>query len=253
MHLGCQGLYSNRLNGQSDDITTQQGLSSVDVMGFLSGKKKVDAERGMLEIKGTMNALTLRIRRLDTRRAEEQKKAKEAMSQGDRDTARSHLSIVVELESRRGRYQQQYLTLETAVLNIEEAKDQAEVLRAFTVANDALTDARAMLSPTEIQLQLDKLSESFEHITIAGELLSEDLSTAESTVESDERIERQLEAMEAEVLLEKEGVLPSLQTPAASATTKPAEQVKSEEKRIDELLADLEKEAQEEREREAQR
>jgi phage shock protein A len=96
-------------------------------MGFLSGKKKVDAERGMLEIKGTMNALTLRIRRLDTRRAEEQKKAKESMSQGDRGTARSHLSIVVELESRRGRYQQQYLTLETALLNIEEAKDQAEV------------------------------------------------------------------------------------------------------------------------------
>ena len=82
--------------------------------------------------------------------------------------------------------------------------------------------------------------------------MSEDLSTGESTVESDERIERQLEAMEAEVLLEKEGVLPSLQTPATT-TAKPAEQVKSEEKRIDELLADLEKEAQEEREREAQR
>lgn len=237
----------------SKDMTsqTEQGLSSVTVMGFLSGKKKVDAERGILEIKGTMNAMTLRIRRLDTRRAEEQKKAKEAMAQGDRDQARSHLSIVVELESRRGRYQQQYLTLETALLNIEEAKDQAEVLRAFTIANDALTDARAMLSPTEIQLQLDKLSESFEHITIAGELLSEDLSTGESTVEADERIERQLEAMEAEVLLEKEGVLPSLETPIS--TKKPAEQVKSEEKRIDELLADLEKEAQEEREREAQR
>ncbi|MHA1939055.1 MAG: Snf7 family protein, partial [Candidatus Thorarchaeota archaeon] len=176
---------------------------------------------------------------------------KEAMSQGDRDQARSHLSIVVELESRRGRYQQQYLTLETALLNIEEAKDQSEVLRAFTIANDALTDARAMLSPAEIQMQLDKLSESFEHITIAGELLSEDLSTGESTVESDERIERQLEAMEAEVLLEKEGVLPSLETPIG--VKKPAEQVKTEEKRIDELLADLEKEAQEEREREAQR
>jgi hypothetical protein len=108
-----------------------------------------------------------------------------------------------------------------------------------------------MLSPAEIQMQLDKLSESFEHITIAGELLSEDLSTGESTVESDERIERQLEAMEAEVLLEKEGVLPSLETPIG--VKKPAEQVKTEEKRIDELLADLEKEAQEEREREAQR
>ena len=75
-------------------------------MGFLSGKKKVDAERGILEIKGTMNALTLRIRRLETRMVEEQKKAKDAMSRGDRTIARHHLSIVVDLENRRGRYQQ---------------------------------------------------------------------------------------------------------------------------------------------------
>ncbi|MFX0107533.1 MAG: Snf7 family protein [Candidatus Hodarchaeota archaeon] len=217
-------------------------------MGFLSGKKKVDAERGILEIKGTMNALTLRIRRLDTRMAEEQKSAKDAMSQGDRTSARSHLSIVVDLENRRGRYQQQYLTLETALLNVEEAKDQAEVLRAFTIANDALTEARSLLSPTEIQLQLDRLSQSFEHISIAGELLSEDLSTA-GGIESDERIERQLDSLEAEVLLEKEGVLPPLET---KATERPAEQVKSDEKRIDELLADLENDARAEREREAE-
>ncbi|MHA2601985.1 MAG: Snf7 family protein [Candidatus Thorarchaeota archaeon SMTZ1-83] len=217
-------------------------------MGFLSGKKKVDAERGILEIKGTMNALTLRIRRLDTRMVEEQKKAKEAMARGDRSQARGHLSIVVDLETRRGRYQQQFLTLETALLNVEEAKDQAEVLRAFTIANDALTDARAMLSPTEIQLQLDKLSESFEHISIAGELLSEDLSTGAS-VESEERIDRQLESMEAEILLEKEGVLPALGTETGTRTP---EQAKSDEKRIDDLLADLEREAKEEREREAQ-
>ena len=133
-------------------------------------------------------------------------------------------------------------------MNVEEAKDQAEVLRAFTIANDALTDARAMLSPTEIQLQLDKLSESFEHISIAGELLSEDLSTGAS-VESEERIDRQLESMEAEILLEKEGVLPALGTETG---TKTPEQAKSEEKRIDDLLADLEREAKEEREREAQ-
>ena len=141
-------------------------------MGFLSGKKKVDAERGILEIKGTMNALTLRIRRLETRQIEEQAKAKEAMSRGDRTAARSHLSVVVELENRRGRYQQQFLTLETALMNIEEAKDQSEVLRAFTIANDALTAARQMLRPGEIQEQLDKLSQSFEEISIAGELLS---------------------------------------------------------------------------------
>ncbi|MHA2424324.1 MAG: Snf7 family protein [Candidatus Thorarchaeota archaeon] len=218
-------------------------------MGFLSGKKKVDAERGILEIKGTMNALTLRVRRLETRQIEEQAKAKEAMSRGDRTAARSHLSVVVELETRRGRYQQQFLTLETALMNIEEAKDQSEVLRAFTIANDALTSARAMLRPGEIQEQLDKLSQSFEEISIAGELLSEDLSTSDMSVDAEERIDRQLDAMEAEILLEKEGVLPPLGT---KETASPEAAREGKEKKIDDLLADLEREAKEEREREAQ-
>lgn len=221
-------------------------------MGFLSGKKKVNTERGILEMKGTMNALTLRMRRLETRMTEEQKSAKNAMAQGNRSSARSHLTIVVDLENRRSRYQQQFLTLETALLNLEEAKTQAEVLRAFTIANDALTEARSMLRPEEIQTQLDKLSESFESISIAGELLSEDLSGADSTIESEERIDRQLESMEAEVLLEKEGVLPPI---GAERGKKPKEGQadSSEEKRIDELLEDLEREAREEREREAEK
>ncbi len=223
--------------------------TSVCIMGFLSGKKKVDAERGMLEMKGTMNALTLRVRRLETRMTEEQKSAKEAMAKGDRTSARSHLSIVVDLENRKGRYQQQFLTLETALLNIEEARDQAEVLRAFGIANEALMEARTLLTPIEIQTQLDKLSESFEHITIAGELLSEDLSTTGATVEAEERIDRQLDSMEAEILLEKEGVLPPLRTKGEAIST---EKGKSEEKRIDDLLANLEREAREEREREAE-
>ncbi len=220
-------------------------------MGFLSGKKKVDTERGILEMKGTMNALTLRMRRLETRMTEEQKSAKDAMSQGNRSLARSHLTIVVDLENRRSRYQQQFLTLETALLNLEEAKTQAEVLRAFTIANDALTEARSMLRPEEIQMQLDKLSESFESISIAGELLSEDLSGADSTIESEERIDRQLEAMEAEVLLEKEGVLPPLEIEGGRKPREGTAET-TEEKRIDELLEDLEREAKEEREREAE-
>ncbi len=123
-------------------------------MGFLSGKKKVDTERGILEIKGTMNALTLRIRRLETRMQEERKSAKEAMADGEKALARSHLSIMLDLDNRRARYRQQFLTLETALLNIEEAKDQSEVLGAFKIANDALSKAQTMVSPAEIQMQL---------------------------------------------------------------------------------------------------
>ncbi len=214
-------------------------------MGFLTGKKKIDAERGMLEIRGTMNALTLRIRKLETRSAEEQRLAREAMSGGDRTGAKSHLTVVVDLDGRRARYHQQFLTLETALMSIEEARDQAEVLKAFSMANDALAQARKLLTPTEIQTQLDKLSQAFEEISIAGELLSEDLSATGSTVEAEEKVDKQLEAMEAEILLEKEGVLP----PISKEPTKTKKGEKSQEKKVDDLLADLEKEAREEREK----
>jgi phage shock protein A len=219
-------------------------------MGFLSGKKKVDTERGILEIKGTMNALTLRIRRLETRMDEEHKSAKEAMAGGDKTLARSHLSVVLDLDNRRGRYRQQFHTLETALLNIEEVKDQSEVLGAFRTANDALSKAQAMLSPVEIQMQLDRLTESFEHISEAGELLSEDLSTAGTTPDMEKKIDQQLQAMEAEILLDKERVLPPL---AKQKQKEPGRRPRAEEKRIDDLLADLEREAQEEKEREAEK
>ncbi|MGY5854643.1 MAG: hypothetical protein RTU92_13825, partial [Candidatus Thorarchaeota archaeon] len=129
-------------------------------------------------------------------------------------------------------------------------KDQADVLRAFTIANEALVEARSMLSDVEIQTQLDMLSESFEHISMAGELLSEDLSGTGSTLESEERIDRQLESLEAEVLLEKEGVLPPLQTEGEVSAGKGSD---AEEERVEKMLADLEEEAKAEKEREAER
>lgn len=219
-------------------------------MGFLSGKKKVDTERGILEIKGTMNALTLRMRRLETRMEEERRSAKDSMASGEKALARSHLSIVLDLDNRKARYRQQYLTLETALLNIEEAKDQSDVLRAFTIANDALTKAQSMLSPTEIQMQLDRLTQSFEHISEAGELLSEDLSTSGTTLEMEKKIDREIQAMEAEILLDKEKVLPPL---AKQKQKEPGRKSRTEEKRIDDLLADLEREAREEKEKEAEK
>jgi hypothetical protein len=60
--------------------------------------------------------------------------------------------------------------------------------------------------------------------------------------------------MEAEVLLEKEGVLPPLDATTSTESTPTGEkQADSDAERIDELLADLEREAKEEREREAQK
>ena len=129
-------------------------------------------------------------------------------------------------------------------------EDQSEVLGAFRTANDALSKAQTMLSPAEIQMQLDRLTQSFEQISEAGELLSEDLSTTGTTAEMEKKIDQQLDAMEAEILLDKEKVLPPL---AKQKQKEPGRKPATEEKRIDDLLADLDREAQQEKEREAEK
>ena len=218
-------------------------------MGFLSGKKKISTERGILEIKGTMNAITLRIRRLSTRIDEEQKAAREAVANGNRSMAKSHLTVVVDLENRRARYHQQLLTLETALLNVEEAKSQSDVLKAFSTANTVLTEARTILSPGDIQIQLDRLTESFEHVSLASEMLSENIIGVDEGISADQQIDRRLQAIEAEVLLEKERALPLLDT---ESIEEPVIEQKPHEMEITDLLTRLGQKADEEKQRKVQ-
>ncbi|RLI60677.1 MAG: hypothetical protein DRO93_06365, partial [Candidatus Thorarchaeota archaeon] len=145
-------------------------------MGFLSGKKSVDVEKSILDLRATINQLTLMTRRYDTRIEEQKRAAKQALAQGDREIAKTHLQIASDLRRRRARVQQQMMTLETSILHLEEARSQTEVLKAYKVARQALAEATAMLKPVEIQMELDRLSESFDRIATAGELLSEDLT-----------------------------------------------------------------------------
>ena len=75
------------------------------------------------------------------------------------------------------------------------------------------------------------------------------MSGVTASLESEEKIDRQMEALEAEVLLEKEGVLPPLQTEGEVSS---AEKESANEKRVDKMLADLEEEAKVEREKESE-
>lgn len=224
-------------------------IGMVYLMGFLSGKKKISTERGILEIRGTMNTITLRVRRLSARIVEEQKAAKEAVASGNRSLAKSHLAVVVDLENRRARYHQQLLTLETALLNVEEAKSQSDVLKAFATANTALAEARTLLSPGDIQIQLDRLTESFEHVSLASEMLSENIIGVDEGISADQQIDRRLQAIEAEVLLEKERALPSLDT---DNVREPVVGEKHHEMEINDLLTKLGQRTEEEKHRKVQ-
>ncbi|MFO7835394.1 MAG: Snf7 family protein [Candidatus Thorarchaeota archaeon] len=214
-------------------------------MGFLSGKKEVDAERGILEIKGTMNAITLRIRKLETRISEEHRAAKKAVKQGNKSVARTHLGVAVDLEKRLGRYQQQFQTLQSALMSIEESSDQTRILKTLRTANRALNQARDMLSPAEIQEEMDKLSDSLERVSISSELLSEDLVGSGTTIAEEEQIEKRLSNIEAEVLMEKKTAVPSVEKQQAAVK----QRNEAASNRVEELLLELEEEARTERER----
>ncbi len=212
-------------------------------MGFLSGKKEVDLEHSILEIRGALNALTLRIRNIEARIAQEAESARVAAARGDRGLARTHLRIAIDLEDRLSKYQQQMLTLESSLFSIEEARDQASVMRAMTAANEALEEVRGALDPTEIQVQLDRLAESLEHVSIARDLLSEDVSSSASPVDTEQRVEQRMASIEAELTLERAGVLPPLES-----LTGPEAEGNDIDSRIEDILLRLEEEARAERE-----
>ncbi len=179
-------------------------------MGFLSGKKKIDTERAIIEIKEAMNILTLRIRNIETRIEEERRRAREAMKKGDRTQARAHISIAVDLENRRDRHHQEFANLERTLMAIETARDQAIIYRAISTADTVMESIMKETSIEEIGREMSTLAERMEQVTSAEEMLAEDLGGPTRTLTDEERIDRQLESMEAEILLEKEKVLPPL-------------------------------------------
>ncbi|MBD3158275.1 MAG: hypothetical protein GF309_05740 [Candidatus Lokiarchaeota archaeon] len=226
-------------------LRTHPRTGMVHIMDFLGGKKEVDAERGILEIKSTMNAITLRIRQLETRISQKHNAAKKAIKQGNRSLAKSHLGVAVDLEKRLGRYQQQFQTLQSALMSIEESTDQTDVLKTLRIANRALNQARENLSPAEIQEEMDRLSDSLERISISSELLSEDLVGTGTSVSEKKEIEKRLSEMEAEVLMEKQSTVPSVEQQHIAARRKK----EAASDRVEELLLELEEEARMEKER----
>jgi hypothetical protein len=172
---------------------------------------KSTIEEKSIEIKGTMSALSARIRQIEVRIAEERIRAKDAIRRENKEEARSYLTIAAEYEERRARYHQQFTTLENSLMNIEEAKDQTQVLKAFEAVNTVLALVNKVLSPGEIQIQIDKLTQSLDKISLAGELLSEDLMIGETDVDTEALIDTKMEALEAELLLEKEKAIPALE------------------------------------------
>ncbi|MHA1772436.1 MAG: Snf7 family protein [Candidatus Thorarchaeota archaeon] len=235
-------------------------------MGFLSGKKRVNTEQSILELKGVINSLSLSIRQYDSQIDEHRRAAKAAIRQNDRALAKTHLQVAADLQMRRAKLHRQVMTLQAAITNITDATTQSEVYRAIRVARQALKEQAAMLRPEEIQTEMDGLADAMDQVSIAGEILSEDLTGASSSLEVEEAADRELARLEADMLLETEGVLPPVEaglapdtTPASPEATaegsSPAAEAsgESDDAKIDRILAELEREARAERKKEAEK
>ncbi|MCF2136252.1 MAG: SNF7 family protein [Candidatus Thorarchaeota archaeon] len=236
-------------------------------MGFLSGKKKVNTEQSILELKGVINSLSLSIRQYDSQIDEHRRAAKAAIRQNDRALAKTHLQVAADLQMRRAKLHRQVMTLQAAITNITDATTQSEVFRAIRVARQALKEQAAMLRPEAIQTEMDGLADAMDQVSIAGEILSEDLTGASSSLEVEEAADRELASLEAEMLMETEGVLPpvdaSLTADTVPATTKSTTETSSSsaeagsgsdtDAQIDQILAELEQEARAERKKEAEK
>ncbi len=236
-------------------------------MGFLSGKKRVNTEQSILELKGVINSLSLSIRQYDSQIAEHRRAAKAAIAQNDRALAKTHLQVAADLQMRRAKLHRQVMTLQAAITNITDATTQTEVFRAVQLARQALKEQAAMLRPEQIQAEMDGLADAMDQVSIAGEILSEDLTGASSSLEVDEAAERELARLEAEILMETEGVLPPVEaglSPESAATGTPAKATteataetetgkESDDEKIDRILAELEREARAERKKEAEK
>ncbi len=216
-------------------------------MGFLSGKKKTNPDQAIVDIKNAMNRLTLRIRRADTLIAEEKAQAKNAYMNGDKEMAKSYLRMAYDLERRRSRYYQQYINLERTLMTIEEAREQEVLVRAITAANEALEAASRVLSEAEIQKQMVQLSDGIEQVSMTEEILAEELGVTSPALETDEKIDRMFESWDAEMLLEKERVLPPLREDTRTSVRETST-TESEDSLIEERLSELEREARKKKE-----
>ncbi|MEM2141955.1 MAG: Snf7 family protein [Candidatus Thorarchaeota archaeon] len=208
-------------------------------MRFLTGKKRNEIDSTSLQLKGQLNRLEMSIRNLDHRISEEHGLAREAVVRGDRTTATAHLERKDQLESLMLKYRKQYANLESILIALQEVENQQELSRVYALANEALRAAKQELASMNIDEQMESLAAHLEDIEATGDRLSEDL-TGFRDLGMRERVARQMEALEAEVLLEKEGVLPPLR--GLTRETETADE-SSRERRIKEALDQLEDEA----------
>ena len=185
------------------------------IKGWLFGNKKRKPAETVAALRGVINRYIIRSRALRRQSEEQRSLAREVLRDGNKVAARQALL-------RRTLYMRDLNNIYNKTMNIQRVIDAIRSAQDNIVMADALKQADDVIrvslkdaAPERIEEIMLSVEDSIEQVGYTDEILS-DTTMSEAGLEEDSltALDSQLEALEAELLLEEKGELP---TPARTS------------------------------------
>ena len=192
------------------------------IKGWLFGNKNRKPPETIAALRGVINRYIIRTRGLRRQSDEQRALARDMLRDGNKVAARQALL-------RRSLYMRELNNTYNKTMNIQRvidairsAQDNIVMAGALKQADDVIRVSLRDAAPERIEEIMMSVEDSIEQVSYTDEILS-DTSMSESGLVEDElsALDSQLEALEAELLLEEKGELPTpaIRTPPIRSTT----------------------------------
>ncbi len=192
------------------------------IKGWLFGNKNRKPPETVAALRGVINRYIIRTRGLRRQSDEQRALARDMLQDGNKVAARQALL-------RRSLYMRELNNTYNKTMNIQRvidairsAQDNIVMAGALKQADDVIRVSLRDAAPERIEEIMMSVEDSIEQVSYTDEILS-DTSMSESGLVEDEltALDSQLEALEAEMLLEEKGELPTpaIRTPPIRSTT----------------------------------
>lgn len=192
------------------------------IKGWLFGNKNRKPPETVAALRGVINRYIIRTRGLRRQSDEQRALARDMLQDGNKVAARQALL-------RRSLYMRELNNTYNKTMNIQRvidairsAQDNIVMAGALKQADDVIRVSLRDAAPERIEEIMMSVEDSIEQVSYTDEILS-DTSMSESGLVEDEltALDSQLEALEAELLLEEKGELPTpaIRTPPIRSTT----------------------------------
>lgn len=207
------------------------------IKGWLFGDKKRKPAETVAALRGVINRYIIRSRALRRQADEQRALARDMLRDGNKVASKQALL-------RRTLYMRDLNNIYNKTMNIQRVIDAIRSAQDNIVMADALKKADEVIrvslkdaAPERIEEIMLSVEDSIEQVGYTDEILS-DTTMSEAGLEVDEltSLDTQLEELEAELLLEEKGKLPTpaVRTSPVRATTRAAKPTGAEEREIPE-------------------